>query len=135
MVDETVFWRIMLCLQSPEERLLSSQNLNGTCWVLGQTQQTAGMADQPRSDELSDQGRQIWRDSNHTIPKVLGELSTIVRDVDYLVAEGVNVCNIGIRDFGTHRNFGGGFENGFDVFGEDGGKVGAARVGSEACTH
>lgn len=96
MVNKTVFGRIMLRLQSPEKRLLSSKNLHRTCWVLGQAQQTTGVADQPRSDELADQSRQVRCNGDHTIPEVLSELGAIGGDGDDLVTESVYVCNVGI---------------------------------------
>lgn len=95
MVDKSILRRIMLRLQSPEKRLLSSQNLHRTSRVLRQVQQATRMADQPRSDELSDQSSQVGRDGDHAIPEVLRQLGAVGGDGDDLVAEGVDMGDVG----------------------------------------
>ena len=132
MVYQTVFWCIVLSLQSPKQRLLGTQNLHGTRGVFCQTEQTAGVTDEPGTDEVSDQGGQIWRDRSHSIPKVLGELRSVSGNGDDLVAEGVDVIDIRVGYFRTHGYLCGGFDCGFEVFREDRGKVGRGSVGSEA---
>ena len=49
---------------SPEESLLCSQDLHCACWVLGQVGEAACVADQARTNHLTNQGRQVggnWR--------------------------------------------------------------------------
>ena len=123
VVYQTVFWCIVLRLQCPEQRLFGTQNLHRTRGVLGQAEQTARVTDQPGTDEVSDQGGQIWRDCGHSISKVLGKLRTVGGDGDDLITEGVDVVDIGVGYLGTHRYFGSGFDGGFKLFGKNCGKI------------
>lgn len=50
MEYKTVLGRIVLSLQSPEQRLLGSQYLDGTGGCLGQVHQAASMCYEPSSD-------------------------------------------------------------------------------------
>ena len=77
VVDETIFRCIVLGLQSTEEGLFSTEDLNGTGRVFGKTEQTASMADESCTDELTDQSGKVGSNSVHTIAKVFSELSTI----------------------------------------------------------
>ena len=92
----------MLGLQRPEKRLLRTKNLDRTRRVLGQTQQTAGMADQSRSDELTDEGGKVGCDGGHAVFEVLCELRAVLGYRDDLVAELVDVGDVGVGDFGSH---------------------------------
>ena len=94
MVDETVFWCIVLGLQRTEQRLLSTEDLDGTCWVLRKAEETAGVADQTSSDKVSDEGGEVGCDGVHAIPEVLCELRAVGGDGDDLVAQRVDVRHI-----------------------------------------
>ena len=85
MVDETVFGCIVLGLQRTEQRLLSTEDLDGTCWVLRKAEETAGVADQTSSDKVADEGGEVGCDGVHTVLEVLGKLGTILGDGDELV--------------------------------------------------
>lgn len=41
--------------------------------------------------------------------------------------------DVRVGDLGAHGYFGGGFEDGFEIFREEGGKGGGGGVGAEAC--
>lgn len=86
MVDETVLRRVVLRLESTEQRLLGTKDLDGTCWVLRETQQAARVADEAGADKVANQGRQVGCDRIHAIAEVLGELGAVGRDRDDLVA-------------------------------------------------
>lgn len=94
MVYQTVFWCVVLRLQGPKQRLLGTQDLHRTRRVFGQTEQTASVTDQSSTDEVSNQGGQIWCYCCHSISKVLGELCPVSGDRDDLVTEGVDVVDI-----------------------------------------
>ena len=132
VVYQTVFRCVMLRLQGPKQRLLGTQNLYRTRGMFGQTEQTAGVTNQSSTDEVSNQGGQVWCYCRHSISKVLGELCSVSGDRDDLVTEGVNVIDIGVRYFCTHGYFGGGFDGSFEVFGENRSEVGSGSIRSEA---
>lgn len=60
------------------------------------------MANQPRTNQLTHQRSQIRRNGIHAIAEVLGELGAVFGDGYDLVAEDVDVRNVGVGDFGAH---------------------------------
>lgn len=132
MKDQAIFRRIMLRFQRTKQRLLRTQNLNRTRGGLRQAQQAARMRDEPRAHELAHQGSQVRRDGVHPVPEVLVQLRPVLGDGDYLVAELVDVIDVGVSDFRAHADLGGDFEGGFKLFGKDVGKGGGGGVGAEA---
>lgn len=91
------------------------------------------MADQTSSYEVAHERREVRCDGVHAVAEVLRKLRAVGGNSDDLVTQGVNMCDVRVRDFGAHRYFGGGFEDGFEIFGEDGGEGGNCGVGAEAC--
>ena len=85
----------MLGLESSEQSLLSTQYLHGAGWMFGEIDKTASVANQPRTDQIAHQSSEIGGDGVHTVPQVLCELRTVFGDGNDLVAEGVNVVNVG----------------------------------------
>jgi hypothetical protein len=81
--------------------------------VLREAEQAAGVADEPRADELADERGQVRRDRVHAVAEVLGELRAVRGDLDHLVAERVDVRDVRVGDFGAHGDLGGGFERRF----------------------
>ena len=94
VVDETVLGRIVLGLQSTEEGLLGTEDLDGTCWVFREREQAACVADEPRADELADERGEVRRDRVHAVAQVFGELGAVCGDRDHLVAERVDVRDV-----------------------------------------
>ena len=90
------------------------------------------MTDQSGANEISNQGGQIRRNRRHSISKILGELCTVSGDGDDLVAESMNVVDVGVGDFGAHGYFGSSFEGSFEVFREDRREICRGGVCSEA---
>ena len=132
VVDETVLGGVVFGLEGTEERLLSAQDLDGTRRMLRQAQQAAGVADQPRADELADKCCQVGRNGVHAVAEVFGELRAVCRDRDDLVAERVYVVYIGVGDFSTHRDLCGSLNGRLEILGEDGGEVSCRSGCSEA---
>jgi hypothetical protein len=122
----------MLRLQRPEQRLLRAENLDRTRGVLRETQKTTGMGDQPRADEFADERGEVGCNRGHAVSEVVVELGAVLRDGDDLVGEEENVGEVGVGDFGSHRNGGRGFEGFFELFREEGREVGSRVVGAEA---
>ena len=85
MVDETVFWRVMLRLECTEQRLLGTKNLDGTCWMLREREQATGMADQTCTNEVANECGEIGGNCVHAIPEVFCELSAVGGDGNDLV--------------------------------------------------
>ena len=95
MIDETILRRVVLGLQCTEQRLLSAEDLDGTCWVLREVQQASCVADESRADEVANERGQVGCDGVHAIPEVLRELRAVGGDGDDLVAQRVDVRHIG----------------------------------------
>lgn len=68
----------------PEQRLLCSQDLNSTSWVLGQVQQAASMSNQPGAHQLTHQHRQVGRDGLHPALQVVEELPSVLCKCNHL---------------------------------------------------
>src|ERR1700676_2083859 len=122
MVYQPVLWSIVFGFQSPEQGLLGPENLDSTRGVLGKVGETASMANEPGTDKLADENGQIGCDSVHAIPKIFGELTSVLCDRYHLVAEVSDVVNVLVRDLTHHTYFCGDFECRFEVFRKDGGK-------------
>lgn len=131
MVDETVLGGVVLGLERAEEGLLGTKDLDGTGGVLGKVHQTTGVTNQSGTDKLTDKGGKVGSDGLHAVAEVFGELGAVLGDGDDLVTERVDVGHVRIRDFGTHRKLGGGFEGSLEVFGKEEREVGGNGVGSE----
>ena len=85
VVDETVLGRVVLGLQSTEERLLGTEDLDGTCWVFREREQAACVADEPCADEVANESSEVRRNRVHAIPEVLRKLCAIGGNGDDLV--------------------------------------------------
>lgn len=95
MVDQPIFRRIMLRLERPEQRFLRSQDLYRTSRMLGKIDQAPRMTYQPRSHQVTHQCREIRSDGIHSISEVFGELGSVGGDEDDLIAERVDVRDVG----------------------------------------
>lgn len=132
MVDETVFRSIVFGLQSSEQSLLSTQDLNSGSGVLGQVHQATSVADESSTDKLTDQSSQVGSDGLHSVPEVVGKLGSVFGDGDDLVTERVDVGHIRVGNLGTHRQLCGGLDSGLEVFRQDHLERSGRSVGSEA---
>ena len=112
----------MLRLQGTEKGLLRTKNLNSTGRMFRQVEQATSMSDQPCANKFSNEGRQIRCNGVHSISEIFSELCSVRRYRDDLVAEGVDMGNVRIRNFCPHGDLGGGFEDGLQIFGKDGGE-------------
>ncbi len=74
------------------------------------------MANQTRANKFPYESCEIRSNGAHAVAEVFGELATIGGDRYYLVTEGVNMCNIGVRNFCPHRYFCGSFKDCFEIF-------------------
>jgi len=54
MVNETVFRSIVFGLESPEEGLLGTKNLDSGSGVLGEVHQASGVTDESCTNQLAD---------------------------------------------------------------------------------
>jgi len=130
--DQTVFRGIVFSLESAEESLFSTKNLNGRSRVFSERHEGTSVGDQSSTDEFSNEGGKVGSDSGHTVSEVFVEFRSVLSDRDDLVTEEVDVVEILLRDFSSHRDGGGGFESLFEFFGEDVREVGGIVVGSES---
>ena len=102
MVYQTIFRSVVFRLQSSEESLLGAEDLDSRSRMFRQIHQTSSMTDESCTDELSDQRCEIWSDRLHPVSEIFGKLSSVFGNGDDLVAERVDVGDIGVGDFGSH---------------------------------
>lgn len=131
MINETIFRCVVLGLQSTEKCLFGTENLNGTGRMLGKTEQTTSMADKSCTNEFTNQRSEVGRDRVHTVTEIFSELCSIGGYRDDLVAKLMDVTNVGVGDFSTHRNLCCRLQSSFKIFREDGCKVSRGGVCSE----
>jgi len=102
--DETVFRSVVLGLESTEESLLGTEDLNSRRRVFSERHEGTGMGDQTGTDEFSNEGGKIGCDSGHSVSEVLVQFGTVLSDRDDLVTEEVDVVEILFGDFSSHRD-------------------------------
>lgn len=107
MVDETVLGGVALGLESTEEGLLGTENLNGGGRVLGQVGQATSVGDETSTDGLTDEGGKVRCDNTHLSDKVGGERLAVLDEGDGALSEKHDVLHVGLRDVLTHRDLGG----------------------------
>lgn len=96
MVDKTIFRCIVLGFKGTEQSFLSTENLYCTSWMFCEAQQTASVADQPCSNKFPHESSEVGSNRIHAVSEVFSELSAVGGDGDNLVAEGIDVGNIGV---------------------------------------
>jgi len=69
---------------SPEQRLLSSKDLDCTGRLLGQVDQAAGMGDEARPHELPHQHCQVGSHGRHAALEVVKQLAAVLTQLDDL---------------------------------------------------
>lgn len=107
MVDETVLRGVALGLESTEESLLSTENLESRGRVLGEVGQRTSVGDEAGSDRSADEGLQVGGDVAHLFFKVeVGGLA-VVGLLDDGLGEAVDDLEISLGDVETHRDLGG----------------------------
>jgi hypothetical protein len=131
MENQAVLGRVMLRFEGTEERLLGTEDLDSRRGLLGEGDEGTSVGDEAGADEFTNKSGEVRRDGSHTVAEVLVELGTVLGDGDDLVGEEVDVVQVGVGDFGTHRDGGGGLEGLLKLLGEDVGEVGGVVVGAE----
>lgn len=106
MVDQTVFWCVSLGLQSPEEGLFSSKNLNCRGGVFRQVGQRSSMTDQSRSNGVSDQSSQVGSNESHLLGKVDLKGFAVSEEVDDTVGEVGDVEVVNGGNISSHGSSG-----------------------------
>lgn len=119
-------------LESTEESLLGTEDLNGRSRVFRERHEGSGVGDQTSTNEFSDEGGQVGSDRGHAVAEVFVEFGAVLSDRDDLVTEEVDVVEILFRDLSSHRDGGGRLERLFELFGEDVGEVGSVVVRAES---
>ena len=71
MVNEAVFGRVVLGLESTKQRFLRPENLNSAGGVLGEVQQAAGMSDESCAHQLAHHDGEVGRDGCHAVLEVV----------------------------------------------------------------
>lgn len=107
MVDETVLGSVALGLESAEQSLLSTENLESRGRVLGEVGQRTSVGDETGGDRSADKGLQVGGDVGHLLLKVeVGGLA-VVGLLDDGLGESVDDLKISLGDVETHGDLGG----------------------------
>lgn len=130
--DQAVLGRIMLGFKRTEESFFGSEDLNRRSRVFGEGKEGTSMSNEASSNEFSNEGRKVGSDGGHAVTEVVPQFGAVLGDGDDLVGQEEDVGQVGIGDFGSHRDGGGGLERLFELLGQDGGEVGGVVVGAEA---
>lgn len=85
MINQAVFRSVVLGLQSSEESLLGSENLNGGTGALCKVHERSGMGDKPSAYQFSDKRSKIGCKSLHASGKIVRETSTMLRQIHDLL--------------------------------------------------
>jgi len=107
VVQKTVLRSIALSLQSSEESLLSTKNLDGRRGVLGEVGQATSVRNKTSTDNFSNQRRKIRGDNAHFGDKVSVQRLAVLRKADDSVGESNYVLHVGLGDFLAHTVLGG----------------------------
>lgn len=97
---------VSLGLESSEESLLGSENLDGRGGVLGEVGKRSSVRDEPGSNGLSEEGGKVGRDEVHLLDEVGLESLPVVGEVDDSVGEVGDVDEIDGSDVGSHGSSG-----------------------------
>src|SRR5438309_224087 len=106
MVDETVLGGRVLGLECTEERLLSTEDLNGRTRVLGEADKRAGVRDETSTNKGTDELGHVGGDSLHAVLKVLGKLFPVLGVADDLLGKQLDVLKVLVGDLSAHADIG-----------------------------
>lgn len=112
----------MLGFQGAEKCFLGTKDLYGAGWMLGEIVEATSMADQPCTDQFTDESSQIGCNGIHTIAEILRQLCPVFGDGNHLITEVVDVVDILLGNFTAHRNLSSDLDSRFKIFWEDGGE-------------
>ena len=107
MVQKTVLGSVALSLQSSEESLLGTENLDGRCRVLGEVGQATSVRDKTSTDSFSNQRGKVRGDDAHLGDQVSVQRLAVLRKADDSLGESDHVLHVGLGDFLTHTVLGG----------------------------
>jgi hypothetical protein len=106
MVDQSVFRCVALGLESTEESLFSTKNLNSRGGVFREVGEGTSVGDETGTDGVSDEGSEIGSDDTHLVGEVFLEGFSVIVEVDDSGSEIFDVEVIDGGDVGTHRGAG-----------------------------
>lgn len=94
--DETVLWSFTLGFESSEKSFLGTEDLDGGGWVLGEVGETTSVRDEFRTNNVSNEGRQVGSDSVHSLSEILGESLSEVDKIDASFRKSFDLKAIGL---------------------------------------
>lgn len=77
----TILGGIVLGLQSAEQRLLGTENLDGRTGRLGKVHEGTSVGNETSTDELANKCSQVGRKCLHTGREVVAEIQTVSRHI------------------------------------------------------
>ena len=106
VVQETVFGSVPLSLQSSEEGLLCTKNLNGRGGVLGKVGQATSVRDKTGTDNFSNQRRKVRSNDTHLRDQVGVKRFAVLGKADDSLGKSDHVLHVGLGDFLAHTVLG-----------------------------
>uniref|UniRef100_A0A7S3IMF5 Uncharacterized protein n=1 Tax=Strombidium inclinatum TaxID=197538 RepID=A0A7S3IMF5_9SPIT len=104
--DQTVFGSLTLGLQSSEQSLLGTEDLNGRGGVLRQVGQTTGVGNELGADDLTGEGGEVGGDGAHSLLEIIGEGLAVLNQLNTTFREALDLGAVTFVHVLTHRNFG-----------------------------
>lgn len=80
VVDQTVLGRVVLSLQSTEQSLLGTQNLDSGTGALSELEERASMGNQAGTNELTNKLSQVGSNGLHSRSQIQRKLLALVRE-------------------------------------------------------
>lgn len=106
----------MLCLQSSEQGLLSTQDLDCGTSRLGQGRKGPSMRNQPSANQFTNQSSKIGSESVHSRSQIVRQALSVIAQIDHLLSHLPHHSKVFVGNLATHGNISRGFDGGFDLF-------------------
>lgn len=102
MVDDTELGGVALGLESSEEGLLGTENLDSRGGVLCEVGQGTSLGDKTSTDSLANESSQVGSDNAHLGDEVVANRLAVLVERNDALGESHNVLHVSVRDVLTH---------------------------------
>lgn len=102
VVDESILGGVSLGLESAEEGLLGTEDLNGRGGVLGQVGEGSSVGDEASSNGVANEGGEVGSDDAHLLREVRLERLAVLEQVDHARGKVTDVEVVDGGDVGAH---------------------------------
>ena len=127
----TVLGCVVLGLESTEQRLLGTKNLDGGTGGLGKVHEGTSVGDETGTDKLANKSSQVGCKSLHTGRQVCAKVLTMLGEVNDLLGKSAGGLQILLRDLGTHTDLSGSLDSGLNLLRQNAGQISILGVCAE----